>query len=502
MKIKKAFLVLLVIIFAVCPAITSCQKEDDRNTASKRVENKTDKYGRPYIEDNVPDDLDFGGETVTILVREGELYTQEFGVEETTGSILNDSLYNRNRVVEEALNIKIKTLVQTTSTGTYPPFDFNDKVRANILSGSNDFDILASYGYYGVTLANEGLFRNLLDIPHLDLSKPWWNQSFMNEMNIKNQLYFVIGDASFTSIDFTFATFYNKNLAKEWYPGIDFYKVVDDGDWTLDYFHQLIKDTYVDKDGSGDKSDNDFYAIGMATASTPLDPLFAAADIPITTKNSEGIPEFTFKTERTTTFFDKMYELLFNNKGVLPGKYTGDSIIQMQKKFKNQETVFNIDRLSDAIKMLTDADFEYGMLPIPKLDKEQSSYYTCASDAYSMLSIPITEPEDKLAMVGATLELLAAESYRSVTPAYFEVIMKYRYLTTDEDARMYDKVLAGVRYNFGVVYSYSLNDIQHIVRDILDARSKDFVSTYEKTIEKAQYDLEQLLIFYEEQKKE
>jgi hypothetical protein len=206
MNIKKTILVLLVNILANCPVLTACGTEEVGETASKRVEAKTDEYGRPYIEDDIPDELDFGGETVTILVREGELYSLEFGVEETTGSILNDSLYNRNRVVEEDLNIKIKTLVQTTSAGTYPPFDFNDKVRTSILSGSKDFDILASYAYYGVTLANEGLFRNLIGVPYLDFSKPWWNQNFINEVNIKNQLYFVIGDACFTSIDYTFAT--------------------------------------------------------------------------------------------------------------------------------------------------------------------------------------------------------------------------------------------------------------------------------------------------------
>lgn len=496
MKIKKAFIILFVIIFAICPALTSCNNEKTTKDKTSTV-SRTDEYGRPYIEDNVPDDLDFGGETVTILVREGELYKMEFGVEETNGSILNDALYTRNSRVEDALNIKIKTLVQTTDPGTYAPFNFNEKVRTAILGGTNDFDVISIYGYYGVALANEGLLKNLIGVPYLDLSKPWWNQDFINEMNINNKLYFVIGDASFSSIDYTFATFYNKDLAKKWYPGIDFYKVVDDGDWTLDYFYELLKNTYEDKDGSGDKSEGDFFGIGMATASTPLDPLFAAADIPITSKNSEGLPYFTFRSEKTIKFFDKMYELLFNNQGVLPGHYTGESIEKMEKKFQNQETIFNIDKLN-SVNLLTNVDFEYGMLPIPKLDKEQEDYYTCASDSCSMLCIPITESQDRLPMVGAALELLAAESYRSVTPAYFEVIMKYRYLQTNEDTRMYDKVLAGVQYNFGVVYSYCLNDIQHIVRDVLNNRSKDFVSSYEARIDQAEYNLEQLLQFYQE----
>jgi hypothetical protein len=495
MKLRKSILVLLAIIFALSTLLTSCQKDNDDNNSKKRVENKTDEYGRTYIEDNVPDDLDFSGETVTILIRDGALYQMEFGVEETNGSILNDALFERKCKVEEDLNIEIKTLVQTTDAGKYAPTNFNEKVRNSILGGTEDFDVVASNSYYGVTLGNEGLFLNLNDVQYLDFSKPWWNQDFINEMNVNNKLYFVTGDAAFTSIDLTYATFYNKDLAKKWFPGVDFYKIVDDGDWTLDYFQQLVKNIYDDTDGSGDKSDDDFYAIGMATASQPLDALFMGANISITTKDSKGIPQFSFNNEKTTSFFDKMYDLLFNNAGVLPGHYTGDSITLMENKFKNQQTIFNISTLH-SVQKLADSNFEYGMLPIPKLDKDQSDYYTCAADYYSILSIPINEDESRIPMVGAMLELLAANSYRSVTPAYFEVIMKYRYLTTNEDARMYDKVLAGIRFNYGVVNSISLNNIQHIVRDLLDSRSKDFVSAYEAKIDKAEDDLSNLLEAY------
>ncbi|HOK68961.1 MAG TPA: extracellular solute-binding protein [Bacillota bacterium] len=494
MRVKKVFIFLLVILFAVLPALVSCQNEKPKK--SQVSVERTDEYGRPYIEDNVPDDLDFGGETLYVLVRSDDLHVMEFGVEETNGSILNDSLYTRNSRVEEALNIKIKTIIHYPPAGTvWASNDFNEAVRAAILGGTNDFDIIASYAYYGVALANEGLLKNLINVPYLDFSKPWWNQDFISEMTINDKLYFVIGDASFSSIDYTFATFYNKDLAKKWFPEIDFYKVVDDGDWTLDYLNQLVKNIYDDKDGSGDRSNGDFYGIGIATASTPIDALFAGANIPITSKNSEGLPYFTFMSERTIQFFDKMYDLLFNNQGVLPGQYTFDSIDLMEKKFRNQETIFNITKLN-TVNTYTDVDFEYGLLPIPKLDKEQEDYYTCAYDASSFLSIPVTEPEDRLEMVGAALELLAAESYRTVTPAYFEVIMKYRYLRTNEDARMYDKVLAGVRFNFGVVYSYNLNNIQHLVREVLNNRSKDFVSAYEARIDAAEYNLEKLIEFY------
>ena len=55
--------------------------------------------------------------------------------------------------------------------------------------------------------------------------------------------------------------------------------------------------------------------------------------------------------------------------------------------------------------------------------------------------------------MGATLELMAAESYRQVRPAYFEVALKSKYAEEPADAKMYDIILDSFSFSFGYCYS-------------------------------------------------
>ena len=54
---------------------------------------------------DLPDDLDFNGETVTIHIRDGDNHNptrnciMEMTVEELNGELLNDAIYNRNLTV-------------------------------------------------------------------------------------------------------------------------------------------------------------------------------------------------------------------------------------------------------------------------------------------------------------------------------------------------------------------------------------------------------------------
>ena len=343
-SIRKRILFLsMAILLTICFVSCTGAKDNVSNPVSDSSKDEStseyDDYGRLYIEDNIPDDLDFDGETVNILVRQGALYELEFWASELNGEILNDAIFERNSEVEEDLNINIVTTILEPDSGKYAPTNFNEKVRTAIETGTAEFDIVASNAYYGVVLGNQGYFLNLYDLNYIDFDKTWWNDDFINEMTINDKLFFAVGDASFTSLDLACATFYNKELLNQ-YGGENLYEKVDSGEWTIDYFSQLVKQIYKDLNGDGTRDDGDFYGIGMATASSPLDALFAGFNLSVTSRDEEGMPILDFYNDQNASFFDKMYEVLFNNNGVLPGQYTNESINLMFEKFQNEETVF------------------------------------------------------------------------------------------------------------------------------------------------------------------
>ena len=501
-----AFLILFVLLFTV--ALQACGEESTENSGissassgipetSKQTE-QSEEPSAP-VDDTpklgLPDDLMFPDEEVTILIRTGDLYQMEFGTEEIDDSALNAMLIERTQAVEEKLGIKISTIVQQTDAGAYMPTNFNQKVMNAILSGDTGYDLIAFYGYYGVNLGTSQYLYNMWDVPYLDFEKPWWNRDYIEEMTVNNNLYFAVGDACFTSLDYMFTMYFNKDLVARHFPDVNLYEIVGSGDWTMDTYRELIKNTYEDRDGNGIKSDGDFFGMYAATASTPLDAMFVGMDCKITEKNGDGIPELVFYNERSISFFDKMYEFLFETPGVQPGHYTTESGNLAKEKFEKGESVFYIGTLHYS-ERLRDVDFIYGILPIPKMNKEQDLYRTCCTDSCSILAIPNCIDEERLELIGATLELFAYESYNTVTPNYFTKIVKNGYLDSEDDLLMYDILHDGLTYNFGIAHSIQLNDIQHLVREVLDNRSRDFKSAYDAVAPAAEKSLADLLDDY------
>ena len=195
----------------------------------------------------------------------------------------------------------------------------------------------------------------------------------------------------------------------------------------------------------------------------------------------DGYPELTFYNEHTVEAFEKVQGLDSNNPGTL--RANGLS----QTSFKNGNTFFLLGTLNSG-SGFRDMQDDYGVLPIPKFDEEQEDYHTTFGNASSLVVVLSTCQDTE--KVGATLELMAAESYKQVTPAYFEICLQGKYSDEPADAEMYDRIINSFEYSFGFCYSTkSLNGIGGLFRDI----DQDLAQTYEANKIKYETALEDLI---------
>ena len=68
-------------------------------------------YGRSGTRDNLPDTLDFGGETVRVLSRSADYDTRiEFLAQDSSGDVVEDAVYRRNLQVMERLNLTMEVI--------------------------------------------------------------------------------------------------------------------------------------------------------------------------------------------------------------------------------------------------------------------------------------------------------------------------------------------------------------------------------------------------------
>ena len=120
--------------------------------------------------------------------------------------------------------------------------------------------------------------------------------------------------------------------------------------------------------------------------------------------------------------------------------------------FTSGSSLFIIYPLDFAMNYLPGSGIDFGIAPIPKYDKDQQNYSTTLNYKYSlyMISAGTDIPE----IAAYTLEALASESYRSVTPNLYEVAMKIRYTTDSTSQRMIDHIRDGVSFEVGRTFTH------------------------------------------------
>ena len=70
-------------------------------------------------------------------------------------------------------------------------------------------------------------------------------------------------------------------------------------------------------------------------------------------------------------------------------------------------------------------------------------------------------------MLGAFLEVMASESYRVVTPAYYEVALKSRYTKDPASWEMLDLITENLYIDPGVLYTKNISSVHQKFRDIV-----------------------------------
>ena len=424
---------------------------------------------RANYRDSLPDGLDFGGAEYRVLTRADDEYNCEFA-EDEIGEVVNDALYRRQLAVEDRLNVKITPIKRLGNWENQS--QFLNPMRASIRAGTDDYDIIAGYAYYITPFALDGNFLNLAQFPNIDYAQPWWPDSITTHLKIANKLYFTAGDYSLTLIRSLNCLFFNKEIAQD-FAVPNLYQIVLAGDWTFDKFNETARSVSRDLNGDGVLDLEDLY--GLVTRW--YDVYFSAFQLPISETAPNGNLQVAVYNEKFIAAYDKIYELTHGDHA-LPVRYLNANASLEQSLFANNQALF-LGRNLEISENFRDMAADYGILPYPKYDKSQDNYYTVSHDDYSLLSVPVTADPGRFAMIGAVTEALAAEGYRKVTPAYFEIALKNKYSRDDESSQMLDILVAGNTFQPAVIYSGSLGNIGHLLREIQND-APDITSIYER----------------------
>ncbi len=480
----KRFPSCFLILALLAGMLTACQSEPPADTGESQT-GPADTSDVETTRDSLPA-LNYEGAEVCMFVP-SNLSFAEFFVEEQTGDIVDDAIYDRNLAVSERLNVSFSFRAESNTWAERNTYA--DMISQSALAGDAAYDIVAGYSMSVASLAASGVLIDLTSTEYLDFSKPWWSDSLLAESTVNGKLYFASGDISTSMLYYMYGTYFNKDILTDF--GLENpYDLVDNNQWTIDKMLEMSRDIYEDLDRDGKKSKNDRF--GFATMATYCDPFWFSAGLRTTEINEDGIPEISddFTSERAAKLVEMLTGFFHDTDD---GLLDGDIIM-----FSWGNTLFTNHELLHAATALRDADFAYGLVPIPKYDAGQEEYVTVASFPYNLYGIPIDAKDPD--MSSAVMEALASEGYYNVTPVVFETAMKVKYTTDEDSARMYDIIRSSVSFDFGRVFCDSLGAhtyslFRHTVANNNTAWSSDCASALPAMEEM----LNELVSFFEEE---
>ena len=481
-----ALLLASLMLFSLAACGTGEDGPDSAETTSgSAVEENTENMD--YVCE-LPDDLNYGDEEINIMYvkvagRDDELISEELG-----HGTIPDAIYERNLALENQLGVKLAFVEQATDAIA------QNTINNTVKGGDSSLDIFVIGTYCAISPAISGCYLNLNAVENVDTSKHYWSQDYNNIVTFTsdNKQYLGTSPAALSLFRLTYLTIFNRDLFND-RKIPDLYETVDNGEWTLDYQYSLAADAWVDSDGNGKESKDDFY--GFITGSCiSVDAYCTASNIHLVTRDETGYMVYNAdKLDDLVTMSEKV-SALYNAQGtyVFQGQ-TEDDIGKhyIIEKFAEQQGLMATTQflsIETHIESLT--EFNYGIVPMPKLTKEQAAYQTYVQDQVSAFGISSAIGDEKRqAMLGAVMEALAYHSYKIVRPAYYDSALSLRFMKDPQSKAILDTMFETIAFDY--TYVTDVGGVRGTLRNLLPSsnpsmasRAKGWQRTITKTLEK------------------
>ncbi len=465
-------LAILMAILLTSTAMASCggtTAETTADTASTTAAAETEPELTKHVADYLPD-KDYAGYEYRIV----EYEEWPAHVDEPSGDVVDDAIYQRNALIEETYNIAFSTT----------PYLFTDYEKVTTLvqnagrAQSDDFDLasLVFRGAYNNVL--EGFVPAASQMPVIDMSKPWHNQTTNDGITIDG-----VALLDFTAFDLNpggSGLIFNKRIATDL--GMeDPYTMVRDGTWTCDVVYKMAEQAILDLNGDGQMTVDDRFGFITEWDRIGFVAYFGTGNLLVDI--IDGVPVAS-QSEKLIDAFSKCVDYLKIDGMMLDTfKEYGtaeSSRVEGYNLFKQGNSMFIITG-TNVLTSMGDMEDDYGLVPLPKWDEAQEKYY--AAFDRDVVAVPLSCSAD-LERVCVIKEALAVESLNMVYPAYYENALKNRYVRDQDSIEMMEIITAGVINDLGQQPWWNI--VRNPWQDTLQKKSTDFASAVQKNMPKSE----------------
>ena len=396
-------LLLLLPSFAACSEKQQDEGEPDKTAVTDQTPSadgvpEEEDDGASHFYEKLPAE-DFGGWTFNIA-NDGlsAEYYSGFTVEELTGDVFSDGLYNRQIAVQDKYNIEIVENHNGSVNG----------IKQCVTSGTGDvaFGYVLSGSCMGLITGNYVL--PVSDLPTIDLTKPYWDQGSQKTLTFFDKLFYGYPDIGWDHYESVAVLFYNGYLLTNNAVTDSPYDLYMEGKWTLDAMYDMMNVVVKDENGDG-KMDAKSDTFGWSGREFEYLPSLYASNLRLAHYDNETEAFVMDISQENVMAVGNMLGKIINDKNLsVPGRND-----ETRNMFKDGRCLF-YSRLLGDFRNLRDKEDDYGIICYPALEENTEGMVYC-QQPYTVM-VPSDCPD--IERLGTLLEALAAYTYDNVLDDY------------------------------------------------------------------------------------
>jgi len=476
---KRILTGILVLLMLISSVLVSCQTEE--TLGNKETDAKTDGTGTGAETEEdllgfLPDKT-FDGAKYTIFDYNPDTTTPQVVEldEESKEVVVTEAIYRRNVEIEGRYDV---TIVEFSVASNWD--DRWSKLHETIFGGEDIYDLAVCRAIRGgLSLVYDNIVMDFNALPYVDVENPWWNQTGNTNLVFNGKQYFANAPIDLHLYMMPFALYTNLDIVKD--VNLDSpVQAVLDYTWTADLMLQYCKAAHKDMNGDSVMDGEDRYGLSGVDYNT-FPQLMAGFDVTTVVDDDDGYPILN-QTNAMITAYETAYDLFYGtNASYYNNNPTWGQVRDQMEHFGAGLAMFTMGNMSIGTwSKIRPMEMDLTVLPVPMLDENQGDYYTYTECPF-ILAIPSTASVHS-ERTGLITEALAAVSYTTVLPAYYETALKEKY-TRDEEGimkQMIDMIYKNLVIDKGIaiwdepreVFLQALYSRNDQIVSILDTKAK------------------------------
>lgn len=505
---KKIFALLLALLL-ILPMIVACGEEESSSSSSSQQESSSsesnstpagsESSSTPPSDDPDPrpawssetDVLDnWNGKTLNVLATKysaadgaGAPWAQMELNPTSFGETVNQKFLDRQALILDKYGVTVN----------WVPAMGAQSISGDITTAMTSNDVTYEIAY---TRAFEvqALVSLVLDMAESDITftkQDYYSQAAYESFTIFDHTLFTAGDFDFGDEQVAYMLFYNKDMAETL--GIpDLYEEVKKGTWTYDTLKNLSKNVSGDTNGNGVQDDGDTY--GFATKNVTRFYQYAGifqADVDPDT----GAYRVSLNLDQTKvgTVVQNIIECVAGKDWARQGQDAsgvngwGGSWGANATVAFNEGRVLFLDEVAQNFDNIGTLNFSLGVLPFPKLNKDQTQYYAPTTrEQTTFVCVPKSTADKEMSFY--FVDVLAWTGRDYVMEAYYDKVSTKLDMTTRE-ADM--EILKNYVFD-NIVYDVGMNTggwqglLDSVTSSAHNNGTDNFAQLYQEAIENAE----------------